>query len=268
MTGFRLPILRLPTLLFPREPLTLGLASSRITSPPLTSSLAREAAQTHAGRVAALGDGQQVGVVMQLLGDGEEGAPLLHGLGLSERCVLREIGERSNAGWRIGQFEPLGDVPLDDSEALQLITEAERAYSLLEEGEIDGSIELMPCTLDDELELWACNPRDHPFWRESSTMPPVEDAAALSMHLAARLPLTTTVRLHMLSCTCPLKRMRDIVDAMETLTCPKARAGGGRYATAENGEERLHKFRLVYDTAEASGCELEPPRPVIDWVRY
>ena len=41
--------------------------------------------------------------------------------------------------------------------------------------------------------------------------------------LAARLPLTTQLRLHLLACTCPVKRTRDLVDAMRLLhVCPAA----------------------------------------------
>lgn len=264
----RLPVLRLPTALFPREALSLALTAVRVTSPPLTPALAREAIDVHGGRVAAVADGQRLGVVMQVLDAGSRESDLLHVLGLSERCVLHGMGERSAAGWRMGEFEAIDDSPLDGADAQRLAAEAARAYTLLEEGEADGSLDLTPCTLEEELNLWPCNPSEHPFWREASALPPQHDAAALSLHLAARLPLTTAVRLHVLGCPCPLKRMMDVVDAMRALSRPEARGGGGRYATAAHDERRLHKFTLVYDTAEASGCELEPPRAVVDWARF
>jgi len=49
--------------------------------------------------------------------------------------------------------------------------------------------------------------------------------------------------------------MVDVVDAMRLLLDPSGarRDGSGM------------KMRVLYDTAEASGCELEPPRPVVDW---
>jgi hypothetical protein len=253
--------------LFPREALSLALTAGRVTSPPLTPALAREAIDVHGGRVAALADGQQIGVVMQVLDAGSTGSGLLHVLGLSERCVLSGMGARSAAGWPLADFEAIDDSPLNGAEAERLATEVAHAYTLLEEGEADGSLELTPCTLEEELDLWPCDPTEHPFWCEASLLPPQHDAAALSLHLAARLPLTTSVRLHMLGCPCPLKRMMDVVDAMRALSRPEARGGGGRYATAVHGETRLHKFTIVYDTAEASGCELEPPRAVIDWAR-
>jgi hypothetical protein len=227
----RLPILRLPTVLFPREALSLALTAARVTSPPLTPALAREAIEVHGGRVAAVADGQRLGVVMQVLDTGSrEESDLLHVLGLSERCVLHSMGERSVAGWRMGDFEPIDDSTLDGADAKRLEAEVARAYTLLEEGEADGSLDLTPCTLEEELNLWPCNPSEHP--REASTLPSNDDGAALSLYLAARLPLTTAVRLHVLGCPCPLKRMMDVVDAMRALTQPEARGGGGRYRAA------------------------------------
>lgn len=95
-----LPILRLPTVLFPREALSLALTAARVTSPPLTPALAQEAIKMHGGRVAAVADGQKLGVVLQVLGAGSRETDLLHVLGLSERCVLQSTGDRSAAGWR------------------------------------------------------------------------------------------------------------------------------------------------------------------------
>jgi hypothetical protein len=40
--------------------------------------------------------------------------------------------------------------------------------------------------------------------------------------------------------------------------------GRDRYNPLQE-RDRLGKFQLVYDTAEASGCELEPPRELVDW---
>ena len=80
--------------------------------------------------------------------------------------------------------------------------------------------------------------------------------------LAARLPLTSALRLHLLDCACPLKRMRDVVDAMQ-LIAGTSRAGD-RY-NARRGA--MQKMVLEYDTAEASGCEIAPPRPIVAWAR-
>ena len=89
-------------------------------------------------------------------------------------------------------------------------------------------------------------------------------AAALSLWLAAHLPLATSVRTHLLACQCPLKRAQDCVDAMRLLS--EEGHGADRY-NAAGDPDSLPKFRVVYDTAEASGCELEPPRSIVDWAR-
>ena len=92
---------------------------------------------------------------------------------------------------------------------------------------------------------------------------PEADPVGLSLWLGARLPLSTSVRLHLLSCACPLKRLRDCVDVMRLLSDDGQ--GGSRYTPPR--EDGLPKFEIVYDTAEASGCELEPPREIVDWAR-
>ena len=60
--------------------------------------------------------------------------------------------------------------------------------------------------------------RVHPLW-SAQAAPPVEPAD-LSLWLGARLPLTTALRMRLLSCVCPLKRMTDVVDALRLLTLP------------------------------------------------
>ena len=56
--------------------------------------------------------------------------------------------------------------------------------------------------------------------------------------------------------------MRDVVDAMQ-LIAGTSRAGD-RY-NARRGA--MQKLVLEYDTAEASGCELAPPRAIVAWAR-
>ena len=63
----------------------------------------------------------------------------------------------------------------------------------------------------------------------------------------------------LLECGCPLKRLRDTVDAMRLLANPAAEYARLRHCGSGA------KLRLVWNTAEASGCELEPPTPVVDW---
>ena len=82
----------------------------------------------------------------------------------------------------------------------------------------------------------------------------------LGFWLGCRLPLTTAMRLHLLEVSCPLKRLRDVVDALRLLNNPAL-----EYARVRNSPHGKGKFQVLWDTAEASGCELEPPRRVVDW---
>ena len=69
---------------------------------------------------------------------------------------------------------------------------------------------------------------------------PPSEATELSLWLAARLPLTTRLRMNVLQCTCPLKRMRDVVDAMRLLLEPTT--------------HRFERFRLIVNTPSSDSC--------------
>ena len=52
--------------------------------------------------------------------------------------------------------------------------------------------------------------------------------------------------------------MRDLVDALRLLNNP----------TQEYTRAHAHgrgKLKVVWETAEASGCEVDTPKPVVDW---
>lgn len=102
----------------------------------------------------------------------------------------------------------------------------------------------------------AINMAQNPRWRAAAEVP--EEDAALSLWLGARLPLSTPVRTFLLSCTCPLKRMQDCVDAMTLLLHRDP-----RFAMRRPGQ--LPRLQVLLDTAEASGCELAPPRKLVGW---
>ena len=95
------------------------------------------------------------------------------------------------------------------------------------------------------------------FWGSDEDADDAEDASEeddtdeLGWYLGCSLPLTTGLRTSLLGCTSALKRMRDIVDALRLLQEPE-----------RAGDRRLRKFNLLWMTAEASGCEVEPPRAV------
>ena len=52
-----------------------------------------------------------------------------------------------------------------------------------------------------------CDPRCHPMWLLQAEQP--ECSTELSLWLAARLPLSTALRVHLLSAHCPLRRLQD-----------------------------------------------------------
>ena len=160
----------------------------------------------------------------------------------SRACAIRR--RRARLTYRDGDEAIVARALLEDRERLPIQTD---------------DWELLLCTLEDELS-WLpseADPTSHPKLIESAVMP--QGATELSFWLACRLPLTTALRIHLLSCTCPTKRLRDLVDAMRLLADP-----AGEYVKVR-GKRIRGKLRVVWETAEASGCELAPPRPVVDW---
>ena len=174
-----------------------------------------------------------------------------HAVGGRRLQLLSLLDERTPSGGRLGLVAPLDDEPvatssqLSHDDARRLRAEATAARDLLENSATP--IELTPCTQDEELGLTVCDPRTHPLFRAQAAPP--EDDAALS--------LTTSLRAHLLALTDPLKRMRDVVDAMRMLADPRRTRDPDAFA----------KFVVVWDTAESGGCELEDPVPTIDWAR-
>ena len=83
--------------------------------------------------------------------------------------------------------------------------------------------------------------RSHPLWAAQWT-PPAEPEA-LSLWLAARLPLTTRLRMHVLQCTCPLKRMRDVVRRAHVRACGGRAAARRRALHAPDGSRPVTRAR-------------------------
>jgi hypothetical protein len=270
-----LPILRLPTPVFPRQCVSLriipesdGMFECRPPPGSLSKGLADEIATSFAGQVALLGHGSRTGVLVDIGGaearrsdslagalpgpcSGWDGGMAAHCIG-GERVQLLETGERTRAGGRLAAFEDLHDDQLTADMAVKLDEEAGVARALLDLRAERDSFELLLCTLDDEVGLEAELAVSHPKFLQCAVQP--EDPHDLSFWCAARLPLTTLLRQHLLHCSCPLKRMRDVVDVMRLLVDP-----------SRDGRLSTRKFHVVYDTAEASGCELEPPKAIVDW---
>ena len=265
-----LPILRLPTIIFPGQPFSLAISElSRDDRPQpghVTPALVDEISEKHAGRVALLADGQKVGVIADVRAPNSGDRSLLpqqpfsdagmalHVIGAA-RVRLLETLARTSAGGRLAAFEVIEDEPMTADEARRLDDEGLVANALLSDEQRDNTgenWELLLCQLDEELFDDLSDPTAHPLWIACARTP--EDPVALSYWLSCRLPLTTALRVHLLGVTSPLKRMRDVVDALRLL-CDPSRVGASRFA----------KFELLWQTAEASGCELEPPRAVVHW---
>ena len=261
-----LPILRLPTTIFPAQCCSLPVTAAsfeRMVPGGITPELADEIARD-GGKLALVAYGHQVGVMVDI-GAPTSGydrelfqQPQGWDVGMAVHCVgadrlsLLETGQRTPAGGRMAHFEYVVDED-EPSVTRQLEDEATVARSLLDLAAERQAFDLCLCTLDEELGMDVELALSHPYFLRLA-LRPEDDPVALSFWCAARLPLTTALRHHMLSCTDPLKRLRDVVDAMRLLLEPSM-----------EGRAAARKFKIVYDTAEASGCELEPPRAVVDW---
>ena len=92
------------------------------------------------------------------------------------------------------------------------------------------------------------------------------------------MPITTALRLHLLSCTCPLTRIRGVVDVLRLLNFASS-IGSAQFVARPSPTREFARaqsvsalgggeLQVVWDTAEAGGCELLPPRPVVDWAPH
>jgi len=208
--------------LFPRQAVTLS------TQPgsPTRQALCSLAWRAYEGRIAVLSPVGRTAVEVRILFDshmldGEFPTPagVAHAivgdrLRLVKVCnetagATRDLAEAAEAGWPISAFEPVVDVDLSEARAEKVADEAARTLQLLERGVESGAFALEPSHLDDELGMQpeGCDPRCHPLWAACDE-PPV--GAAISFWLAARLPLSTSLRAAILASTCPLKRLHDV----------------------------------------------------------
>ena len=269
-----LAVLRLPTTVFPLHCVSLPVVEASLHERPpdgcLTADQANEIGGKHGGKLALLAQGALTGVEVDVLapsagvdrerwapggardeGGGWEPGMIVHAVG-GRRLRLLQTGERTAAAIRLASFERVEDDELVAAGRQRALDdEVALARALLEaSSERGGVFELLLCTLDEEVGMPDVHPASHPLFLRHAAQP--DDPTDLAFWLSARLPLTTALRHHLLAVTCPLKRMVDVVDAMRLLLEPSKAARGS-------------KLRIVYDTAEASGCELEPPRMIVDW---
>lgn len=257
-----LPVMRLPTTVFPNHCISLqvvlGSSDGRPAPGCVPEGFAQEICEAHGGSLALLADGATAGVVVNIRTEPmASSGNVVHAVG-GHRVQLIETAERTRSGGRLAHFDMLADEVLDDDQQHALKEEAVVATSLLTlSAQRGGVIDLMLCTLDEEVGMPPVPPTAHPAFIQHAVQP--DEPNELAFWCAARLPLTTGLRHHLLALQCPLKRMRDIVDVMRILLDPS----GTVRRTRDIGTPG--KLQILYDTAEASGCELEPPRPIVDW---
>jgi hypothetical protein len=293
-----MPILRVPTTIFPGHPISMVVLEECRTHRPLpgrvTPVFVHEIEAKYGGRLALVADGEHVGVqvhvhrgllrmspphtwfasTVAMGGRRDVGTPfaapapsmLLHVIG-NERVRLTHTMERTAGGGRLAMLSRVEDVSVGADELWALDEEAAAARALVSRvlGQ-DGmpqraaadnpSWELQLCHLDeqDASDMSVGDPSAHPHWAAAASMP--EDPVELSFWLGCRLPLTTALRVHLLSLQCPLQRMQDVTDALRLLADPSRAIDGG---------ERFARFQLLWHSAEASGCELSTLTPVVHW---
>ena len=272
LRNVRLPLLRLPTVVFPSLAFSLRVEdeaeedSSLMTVP---RALTQYAWEHTGGRVAAMGPGARVGVELSFVYDDVLGAEVqtppgvCHALGGSRVRLVRMLGdEPSQEGAAVGENTPplaildrIHDLVLSPQRSEKLEAEAEVALALASRGRESGRFALEPCTQDDELGGLLCDPRAHPLWHGGAALEPPDDASALGHYLAARLPLTTALRARLLALTCPLQRLQSAVDAMRLLLEPDRLRRG-------------HRMRIIVsapagDNCSISGAHGQAPRYVV-----
>jgi hypothetical protein len=249
----RLPLVRLPAVLFPLQAVTLSTVRA-----PISQELCSLAWRCHEGRVAALGPVGRVAVELKFLYDSHvldsefpTPAGVAHAV-VGERVRLVKVcneapGQSADvsavaaAGWPISAFDLVCDVPMvSEARAEKVGDEAARALHLLDQGIESGAFGLEPSHLDEELGMQpSCDPRCHPLWSLSADPP--QPPAELSFWLAARLPLSTSLRAAVLAETCPLKRLHDVSDAMRLLL-------------SSDASRFRHRLRLSFDAPASVGC--------------
>ncbi|KAL1519982.1 hypothetical protein AB1Y20_023466 [Prymnesium parvum] len=253
-------IFRLPTVLFPSQALTLCVAR-RDAPPPAAPNftLSREAAlaawKEHGGHIAVLGPGgTHVGVDARVDIDETHSPPdVAHAAGARRLRLVRTSPAPPGAPLRTGVFEPIHDqAVLSERRVERLLAEADDARTLLARGLQAGHLSLESSVRDEELGPPNWPPSAHPLHEQEQQMP--DDPAALSLWLAARLPLTTSLRVTLLSCCCALKRMQNVVDGLRLLNEPHRLRFG-------------HRFRLIVSTPATDNCSTvgaqEMPRYVV-----
>lgn len=254
------PLVRLPAVIFPHQPVSFALtsnkgedsaadASAQQSAFQLPKELVEQAWRNHEGRLAVFGPGARIGTEIHLMYDYVLDSPyptppdVAHAVGGDQRLRLsRTIRDwREEGGPKMCEVLPLEDETLSAQRLERLEDEADAARTLIERGLEQGSLTLESSALDEEIGGSAvCDPCCHPLFSIQSEQP--KGAAELSLWLGARLPLTTSLRVAILSTRCPLRRLQDAVDATRLLLDP------------QRLERRGHRFKVVVDPPASDQC--------------
>ena len=216
--------MRLPTAVFPGQPLSLPILHDNPEHRPLSGAISPNLVEeSSGGQIALLADGARHGVLVDVPHSPQtlDVGALLHVMG-GQRVELISTGDRTPAGGRLASFGLVDDE--DVSAPRAFVDETNAAHVLLKQRVREPTQHEWPLTLctlypDSNILPITADPTAHPEWRSSGTTP--EGASDLTFWLACRLPLTTTLRLHVLSTTCPLQRMCDLVACMRLLRHPE-----------------------------------------------
>lgn len=247
------PLLRLPAVIFPHQPVSLTKKSAGVAAESFAVS--EEQLQCawlkHDGCLATFGPGSRIGVLCHVLFDQvlEAAVPtpdgVAHAIGGQRVRLARMVrgGEEGKAGPALCELSLLEDEELTAPRLERLGDEAEAARRLIDVGLERGLFSLESSALDEELGgRSVADPRCHPMWSaEAANAADVADKE-LSLWLGARLPLTTELRAQILSTLCPLRRMQDVVDALRLLCDPQRPRGSG------------YKFKLILSHPATDMC--------------
>ena len=238
--AFLRPLVRLPAVLFPGQPVSLAKLGAAAAASELrvSEALLSCAWRHHEGRIAAFGPGSRVGVELHVMFDDvldalEPTPPgVAHAFGGRRVRLNRTVrsdwsassSETPASEIDVAELSPFEDEELAPRRQERLLDEAGAARRLLELGQDRGLFALESSALDEELGgRGVCDPRCHPLWPLEASPPEADDE--LSLWLGARLPLTTELRIQLLSMVCPLRRMQDVVDVLRLLCDPQRPRG-------------------------------------------
>jgi len=228
------PLLRLPAVVFPGQPISFTIVQSSPGPFEVPANLLRTCWKTHGGRLTAFGPNARIGTELRFLCsntlDSLVASPpnAIHAVG-GHRVRLQRLPLQRKS---MCEVVPLEDDALSPPRAERMEDEAIAARELIQRGLEKSAFHLESSALDEELGgASVCDPRCHPLFPLHSDEPSC--AAELSFWLGARLPLSTSLRVSVLSNACPLRRLQDCVDAMRLLLDP------------HNSSRIGHKYKII-----------------------